>query len=115
MLTPSAFASDLSPSEEKAIGSAAGAIASANFCNFHIDIPALGRFIEGKTGPIAIQSEGVARVMLIVLASEAMQEDLLGTRSMTPAQAVDFCRKQIIAYGPTGRVAPGVLSTAVAQ
>jgi hypothetical protein len=105
-------ARDLSPAEESAIEAAGSAVASANFCNFHIDIPALGRFIEGKVGKVSIEAEGAARTMLIVLASEAMQEDLLGTRSMLPAEKIAFCRRQIIAYGPTGRIAPGILSTA---
>lgn len=110
-VAPSA-ARDLQPSEESAIGHAVGTIASANFCDFHVDVPALGRFIEGKTGPIAVEAEGVARVMLMVLAAEALQEDLLGTRSMSPNQKIAFCRQQIVAFGPTGRIAPGVLSTA---
>lgn len=108
-------ARDLSPVEESALASATSAIASVNFCNFHMDIPALGRFIEGKAGKISIEPEGIARVMLMVLASEAMQEDLLGTLSMSPSEKIAFCRKQIIAYGPTGRMGPGILTTAEPQ
>ena len=102
-------AKDLTGPAANAVSEASGAIASANICNFRVDTEALGRFLDGKLGPVKFESGELARAMYGVLGSEAIILDLAGLGHANKAQVAAYCRQQIGLFGPTGTKIPGVL------